>query len=119
MAGGGSLTIDGNETKGFADGVLFSGGLSGPLTWTLANLANGTLSYTLTAVVTATMGSTSGPSVTVQLIVNPGKGFLNASTSSAGGDTTAVSFVPEPSTLAMFSTGLLAIGGGIRRRRIG
>jgi len=55
----------------------------------------------------------------VQLTVNTGKGFFNGSTTMAGEDTTVVSFVPEPSTLAMLSTGLLAIAGGVRRRLIG
>ena len=119
LAGGGGFTVDGNGTKGVADGVLFSGGFSGPITWALTTLANGTHNYTLTAVVTGTMGSTPGSGVTLRLMVNAGKGFVNASTSIAGADTRAVSFVPEPSTLTMFSTGLLAIGGGMRRRLIG
>jgi PEP-CTERM motif len=101
-----------------ADGVLFSGAFSGPLTWTLTTLANGTHNYTLTTVVTGTMGSTPLQGVTVQLTVNTSKGLFNGSTSNTAGDTTAVSFVPEPSTLTMLSTGLLAIGGGIRRRLI-
>ncbi len=119
FADGGSFIVDGNSAKGVADGVLFSGAFSGPITWTLTTLSNGTHNYTLTAVVTGTLGSTPVQGVTVQLMVNTGKGFFNGSASIAGGDTTAVSFVPEPSTLTMLSTGLLAIGGGIRRRLIG
>jgi hypothetical protein len=119
FASGGSFTIDVNGTTGMADGVLFSGAFSGPATWTLTTLANGTHNYTLTAVVTGTMGSIPAQGVTVQLTVNTGKGFFNSSTSITGGDTTTVSFVPEPSTLAMLCTGLLAIGGGFRRRFVG
>lgn len=119
FAGGGSLTVDGTETNSAADGVLFAGAFSGPLTWTLTTLANGTHNYTLTAVVTGTMGSTPVPGVTVQLTVDTGKGLFNGSTSIAGGDTTLSSSVPEPSTLALLSTGLLAMGGGVRRRIIG
>ena len=119
FAGGGSLTVDGTETNSAADGVLFAGAFSGPLTWTLTTLANGTHNYTLTAVVTGTMGSTPVPGVTVQLTVDTGKGLFNGSTSIAGGDTTVSSSVPEPSTLALLSTGLLAMGGGVRRRIIG
>lgn len=119
FSGGGSVTIDGNGTNGVADGVLFFGAFSGPVTWTLTTLANGTHNYTLTAVVTGTMGSVPVQGVMVQLSVNTGRGFYNGSTSIAGGDTTAVSFVPEPSTLTMLCTGLLAIGGGLRRRFVG
>ena len=118
FAGGGGFTINGNGTNGVANGVLFSGAFSGPATWTLTTLANGTHNYTLTAVVTGVMGSTPLQGVTVQLTVNTGKGFFNGSTSVVGGDTTAVSFVPEPSTLTMLGTGLLVIGGGLRRRLI-
>lgn len=116
FAGGGRFTVAGNGMKGLADGLLFSGAFTGPVTWTLTTLANGTHNYTLTAVVTGTMGSTAVQGVTVHLTVNTGKGFFNSSASIASGDTTAVSFVPEPSTLTLLSTGLLAIGGGIRRR---
>jgi len=119
FASGGNFTIVGNGTNGIADGVLFSGAFSGPASWALTTLANGTHNYTLTAVVTGTVGSTPVQGVTVQLTVNTGKGFFSGSTSIAGGDTTVVSFVPEPSTLAMLSTGLLVIAGGIRRRWIG
>lgn len=102
-----------------AYGVLFSGAFSGPATWTLTTLANGTHSYTLTAVATGAMGSAPVEGMTAQLTINTGKRLFDGSTSIAGGDTTVTSFVPEPSTLALLSTGLLAIGGGIRRRSIG
>ena len=115
----GSFTIDGYGTNGVVDGVLFSGAFSGPVTWTLTTLANGTHDYTLTAVVTGTTGSTAVQGVTVQLTIHTVNGFFNGSTSIAGGDTTTVSFVPEPSTWAMLSTGLVAIGAGMRRRLIG
>ena len=119
LASGDSFTIDGNGTNGDADRVLFLGAFSGPVTWTLTTLANGTHNYTLTAVVTAVMGSTPVRGVTVQLAVNTGKGFFNGSSSITGGDTAVVSSVPEPSTLAMLCTGLLAIGCGLRRRLVG
>ena len=119
LASGGSFTIAGNGTNGVADRVLFSGAFSGPVTWTLTTLANGTHNYTLTAVVSGTMGSTPVQGVTVQLAVNTGKGFFNGSSSITGGDTAVVSSVPEPSTLAMLCTGLLAIGCGLRRRLVG
>src|SRR5215472_10537655 len=52
FAGGGSFTIAGNGTDGIPNGVIFSGTFSGPVTWTLITLANGTHNYTLTGALT-------------------------------------------------------------------
>jgi hypothetical protein len=116
FAGGGSFTIDGNGSSGVPNGVLFSGSFSGPVTWTLTTLANGTHNYTLTGVVIGAMGGTNVNGVTVQLTINTGKGFFNGSTTISGGDTSVQSSVPEPSTLALFGTGTLALACMIRRK---
>jgi PEP-CTERM motif len=98
FASGGTFSIDGNGTGG------------------LTTLANGTHNYTLTGVVTGMMGGTSVNGVTVQLTINTGKGFYNGTTLISGGDTTVMSSVPEPSTLAMMGTGLLSLAGVLRRK---
>ncbi len=116
---GGAFTIDGNGTSGLANGTLFSGSSSGPVTWTLTTLANGTHNYTLTGVLTGTMGGANVSGVAVQLTINTGRGFFDGSTMLAGGDTTVFASVPEPSTLAMFGTGTLALLGTLRRRVTG
>ena len=116
FASGGTFTIDGNGTGGLPNGVLFSGTFSGPVSWILTTLANGTHNYTLTGVVSGTMGSIAVNGVSVQLTVNTGKGFFNGSTTISGGDTTLSTAVPEPSTLALFGTGALAFAGAARRK---
>jgi hypothetical protein len=116
FAGGGSFTIDGNGTQGLSNGVLFSGSFSGPVSWTLATLSNGTQNYTLTGVVTGTMGGTSVTGVTVQLTVNTGDGFFNGATRISGGDTSVAASVPEPSTLAFVGSGALSLAGLLRKR---
>ena len=116
FAGGGSFAIDGNGSSGVPNGVLFSGSFSGPVTWTLTTLANGTHNYTLTGVVVGTMGGMNVNGVTVQLTINTGKGFFNGMTTISGGDTSVQSSVPEPSTLALFGTGTLALAVIIRRK---
>jgi hypothetical protein len=118
FAAGGTFTIDGNGTGGLPNGVLFSGSFSGPVTWTLATLANGTHNYTLTGVVTGMMGGSSVNAVTVQLTINTGKGFFNGSTTISGGDTSISTSVPEPSTLALLGTGILGIGGTLRKKTL-
>lgn len=116
FASGGTFTVTGNGTNGVPSGVLFSGTFSGPVSWTLTTLAGGTHNYTLTGVVTGTMGGQNVHGVSVQLTVNTGKGFFQGSTLMAGGDTAVVSSVPEPSTLAMFASGSIGLLGMMRRK---
>jgi len=116
FAAGGWFTIDGNGMNGVPNGTLFTGSFSGPVTWTLVTLANGTHNYTLT-------GSLSGWSasgapingVTVQLTINTGKGFFNGSTTISSGDTN-ITATPEPGSLTLLGTGLIGLSGVIRRK---
>jgi hypothetical protein len=110
FAGGGWFTITGNGTNGVPSGTLFTGTFSGPVDWVMITKANGTHNYTLTGTLT---GST-GFGVTVQLTVNTGKGFFNGCTRISSGDTNVV--VPEPGSLGLLGTGLIALGGMIRRK---
>lgn len=119
FAAGGTFTIDGNGTNGVPSGTLFSGMFSEPLTWTLTTLSNGTHNYTLTGVITGTLGTMTENGVTVQLTINTGTGFFTGSTLVASGDTTVSSPIPESSTLAMLGTGILGLAGVLRRKGFG
>ena len=115
FAAGGSFTITGNGTSGIPNGTIFSGTFSGPATWTLVTLANGTHNYTLTGAVTGTLGSTFHSSgVTVQLTINTGRGLFNGTTTISSGDTSIS--VPEPGTLGLLGTGLVGIAGAMHRK---
>ena len=115
FAAGGSFTITGNGTSGIPNGTLFTGSFSGPVTWTLMTLSNGTHNYTLSGSLWGWNGSgTPTQGVTVQLTINTGKGFFNGSTNISSGDTNIV--VPEPGSLSLLGTGLIGLAGVIRRK---
>jgi len=116
FAAGGTFSITGNGTDGIPTGTIFNGSFTGPVTWTLITLANGTHNYTLTGSLTGTWynGATiSG--ATVQLTINTGKGFFNGSTTISSGDTNFTT-VPEPGTLGLLGAGLVGVAGFARRK---
>jgi hypothetical protein len=116
FAAGGTFSISGNGMDGVPSGVIFSGTFTGPVTWTLVTLANGTHNYTLTGSLSGTFDGSTVGGVTVQLTINTGKGFFNGSTTISSGDTNFTTTVPEPGSLGLLGTGLIGIGGIVRRK---
>ena len=123
FAAGGTFVITGNGTDGIPNGVIFNGTFSGPVTWTLITLSNGTHNYTLTGALTGTWFT--GQTVygaTVQLTVNTGKGFFNGSTTISSGDTDITGnnlrtiTTPEPPSMGLLGTGLIGLAGILRRK---
>jgi hypothetical protein len=117
FAAGGTFDITGNGTGGIPTGVLFSGSFTGPVSWTLVTLANGTHNYTLTGSLTGTWyDGTTINGATVQLTINTGHGFFNGQTTISSGDTNFTTTVPEPGSLGLMGTGLIGIAGLVRRK---
>lgn len=114
---GGTFVITSNGSNGLPSGVLFNGTFSGPVTWTLVTLANGTHNYTLTGSISGTwFNGTTVNGATVQLTINTGKGFFNGSTQISSGDTNVSIVTPEPGTLGLLGTGLVGLAGLLRRK---
>src|SRR5262249_5059394 len=68
---GGSFIVTGNGTNGIHNGTIFNGTFSGPVTWTLVTLADGTHNYTLSGALTGmwyTGATVNG--ATIQLTIN-------------------------------------------------
>ena len=123
FAGGGSFVITGNGTNGIPNGVIFSGTFSGPLTWVLITLADGSHNYSLTGTMQGNWFPLKGTWFTgqtvygaaVQLTTNVGKGWFGSSTTLSSGDTAisgnGLMFAPEPGSMLSFATGILGIAG--------
>jgi hypothetical protein len=117
FAAGGSFVIAGNGTNGIPNGTIFNGSFSGPVTWTVVTLANGTHNYTLSGSIAGTwINGATVNGATIQLTINTGKGFFNGSTMISSGDTN-ISAVPEPGTLGLLGTGLVGLAGMLRRKK--
>ena len=118
FAGGGSFTITGNGTNGIPNGTVFSGTFDGPVTWTLVTLSNGTHNYTLGPSAFSGMSGSGLRTVgaTSQLTINTGRGFFDGGTTLASGDSNLSLVVPEPGSLGLLGTGLIGLGGVVRRK---
>jgi len=117
FSGGGTFDISSNGSFGLPSGALFTGSFTGPVTWTMITLANGTHDYTLTGSVSGTWynGKTAN-GATVQLTINTGKVFFNGRKRISSGDSNIVTTVPEPGTLGLLGTGLIGLAGALHRK---
>jgi len=114
---GGTFMITGNGTDGLPSGAMFTGSFTGPVTWTMITLANGTHDYTLTGSISGTWYNGSmANGATVQLTINTGKGFFNGKKRISSGDSNVVTSVPEPGTLGLLGTGLIGLAGALHRK---
>jgi hypothetical protein len=114
---GSTFNVTGNG-KGVPHGAIFTGSFTGPITWTLTSKVGATLTYTLSGTISGMLytgrmvsGTTTQTIYSTSGQLSQGIGHIRA------GSTTLA--VPEPNTLSMLGTGLVAMAGMFRRKLVG
>lgn len=110
---GSTFTVMGNGSNGVPNSVLFTGSFVGDVT--LTEVGTSLHNYFFTGVVSGTLADGTAASGPVVMNFVTGKGWMGEAITIGSIDTT-VQIVPEPGTLGLLGTGLLAVGGLLRRR---
>ncbi|MBS1849397.1 MAG: hypothetical protein JST79_00680 [Acidobacteria bacterium] len=117
FAAGGSFVITGNGSNGLANGVIFNGSFSSPVTLSLITIVPGaTYAYTLVGTITGTFSDgTVANGVTVQLSNFLPTYFTGSALKLASGDTNVVPAVavPEYGSLGMMFASFVTLAGGV------
>ena len=111
---GSTFTVMGNGTGGVPNTTLFTGSFAGNVT--LTESGTSLHSYFFSGVVSGTLAD--GTKVSGPVVMNfaTGKGWMGEAITIGSIDSTVVQTVPEPGTLGLLGTGLLAVGGLVRRK---
>jgi hypothetical protein len=112
---GSTFVVTGNGSQGIPKGAIFTGSFTGPIAWTLVSKGGASLTYTLS-------GTISGMLYTGRMVSGTIKETIFSTSQQLGqgighirvGTTRLVT--PEPNTLSMLGTGLIAIAGLFKRK---
>jgi|SRR5215469_831756 len=116
FAAGGTFMITGNGANGLPAGTIFSGTFDQPVNWKLDAASTSTDHiYDFFAHVSGSFSNnkyvTSGA---INFQIETGKNTFNGQAQLGSADTSIL--VPEPGTLSLFGTGILALAGIIRKK---
>jgi hypothetical protein len=115
---GSSFVVVGKGPKVPHKGTIFSGAFTGPISWTLTSQSGQSLVYTMSGNIAGTLynghfvtGTTTQTIISTNGQISQGIGHIRVGDSHLGG-------TPEPGTLGLLGTGLVAIGGMLRRKLV-
>lgn len=115
---GSSFVVVGKGSQVPHKGTIFTGAFVGPVSWTLTSKVGQSLTYTLSGNIAGTLynghfvsGSTTQTIVSSSGQLRQGIGHITVGGTHVGG-------APEPGTLGLLGTGLVVIGGMVRRKMI-
>lgn len=115
---GSSFVVIGKGPQAPHKGTIFSGAFVGPITWTLVSQNGQSLVYALSGTIQGTLwnGHFITGTTTQTIVSTPGQIAQGIGHIRLG--ETHLSGTPEPGTLGLLGTGLVAIGGMLRRKLV-
>jgi len=111
---GSTLVVTGNGSQGVPKGAIFNGAFTGPITWMLVSKHGANLTYTLSGAISGTLYTGRTVSGTLTETISSSQ-QLSKGIGHIRGGTTGLA-TPEPSTLSLLGTGLIAIAGLFKRK---
>lgn len=115
FAGGGTFMITGNGANGLPAGTIFTGTFNGPVKWVLDAASTSTHHiYDFQGGISGSFNNNYVTSGAVNFQIDLGKNTFGGQAQFNSGDTSIM--VPEPGTLSLFGTGILALAGIVRKK---
>lgn len=114
FAPGGTFMITGNGANGLPSGTVFTGTFT-QASWSLNAASTSTHHlYDFTGTISGSFNNNYVTSGNINFQIDTGKNTFNGQASLNSADTSIM--VPEPGTLSLFGTGILALAGILRKK---